>query len=182
MEKFSEISTKKAVTSFFSLEHNDFKNVILEKILRATFEVTKVEWWSMFKFHQNQICWKFCYMKIPKKILAWFRKCNLWKNSRSHFQRHEVKRSFWRLPRQNFGFHLVLEYFHWEVLSFLVWTKFKHRWSFDFGRSNGALGFQYVPTKKIRYVTNLLSKFYLNLSIDEVCNGTRCVISNLLSR
>ena len=25
MEKFSEISTKKAVTSFFSLEHNDFK-------------------------------------------------------------------------------------------------------------------------------------------------------------
>ena len=32
-------------------------------------------------------------------------------------------------------------------------------------------------TKKMRKVTAFFSKFYLNLFIDKVCNGTRCVIS-----
>ena len=53
------------------------------------------------------------------------------KNYRAPFEVNEVKRSFWRSLRPNFGFHLVLTSFHIEFLSF---------WSsrlFDLGDLNG---------------------------------------------
>ena len=49
-----KILTKKTRhNSSFSLECTDFKNVIFEKIPWAPSEFAKVEWRSMFKFHEN---------------------------------------------------------------------------------------------------------------------------------
>ena len=100
----------------------------------------------------------------------------------------EVKRPFSRSRRRNFGFHLgILNEFPFRIfiiLSFeVVWPQRPQRPQKGLREFFQKLHFwnQCVPTKKMRYVTALWSKFSLNLFTEEVWCSYACTFKTSIA-
>ena len=106
--------------------------------------------------------------------MHWFKKCNFWKNSLSHFRGRWGQEVIFEVAEAKFWISSSFNKFWFRIFVVLgfkvVWPQRPRRPQKGLREFFQKLHFwnQGIPTKKMRYVTASWSKFSLNISTEEV--------------